>query len=173
MDVRKAGERPAVHNGGTERAVHHAPQRKKNPLVIAGISLIAIVLIGLGVWWALKETTGAGTAIKKDNYQAVFLTNGQVYFGKLKNSQGDYLALEDIYYLQVDSSIQPSTDDSDVTSQQNQRAANSNNVQLIKLGNELHGPEDKMLISAEQVLFWENLKTDGKVAEAIKDYKKE
>ena len=39
-----------------------------------------------------------------------------------------------------------------------------------ELGGELHGPEDVMYVSREQVLFWENLKDDGKVATAIKDY---
>jgi len=29
------------------------------------------------------------------------------------------------------------------------------NVSLAKLGNELHGPEDSMYVSHEQVLFWE------------------
>jgi hypothetical protein len=38
------------------------------------------------------------------------------------------------------------------------------------LGSELHGPEDKMSVSSEQVLFWENLKNDSKVVQAIHKY---
>lgn len=45
-------------------------------------------------------------------------------------------------------------------------------MQLIKLGDEIHGPEDEMILSKDQVLFYENLKTDGKVAQSIEKYKK-
>ena len=52
-----------------------------------------------------------------------------------------------------------------------QKTADANsNVQLIKLGNEIHGPEDNMIIARDQVLFFENLKNDGKVSATIKDY---
>lgn len=108
-----------------------------------------------------KSSTGVGNAaIDKDKYQAVFLTNGQVYFGKLKNISGDYLVLTDIYYLQTNGG---GTTDAEATTTETQ-------AQLVKLGNELHGPEDEMQINNQQVLFWENLKTDGKVAEAIEKY---
>jgi len=42
---------------------------------------------------------------------------------------------------------------------------------LLKLGNEVHGPEDQMEINREHVVFIEKLKTDGKVAKAIAAYK--
>ena len=51
--------------------------------------------------------------------------------------------------------------------------SDNSDVQLIKLGNELHGPEDQMQITKDQVLFWENLKADGKVSKAIDSYVKE
>lgn len=102
--------------------------------------------------------------IKKDKYQAVFLTNGQVYFGKLQDEGGDYVKLTDIYYLQAkDQTIQPK--DSKDTS------ANQPDLTLIKLGKELHAPADEMNISRQQVLFWEDIENDGKVMQAIKEYK--
>jgi hypothetical protein len=42
---------------------------------------------------------------------------------------------------------------------------------LVKLGNELHGPVDEMHISKAQILFYEDLKTDGQVVKAIQAYK--
>ena len=49
---------------------------------------------------------------------------------------------------------------------------NNNNLVLQKLGKgELHSPEDKMIINASQVTFWENIQDSGKVVEAIKKYK--
>lgn len=46
----------------------------------------------------------------------------------------------------------------------------TDNFSLVKLGNELHGPEDKMSINLSQVLFVEDLKVDSKVVEAIRAY---
>ena len=170
MDVRKAGHQPAAYADSRPKA---RPAGKSNTkLIVSIVAVIVVVAVFVTAAWALwvKNDGGftASVAVKKDQYQAVFLTNGQVYFGKLKNTSGDYLTLKDIYYLQVDSAIQPSTKNGDVTT----KSTDSNsNVQLIKLGNELHGPEDEMQVSKEQVLFWENLTNDGKVSKAIASYK--
>jgi len=43
---------------------------------------------------------------------------------------------------------------------------------LIKLGNEIHGPADSMIITKDHILFIEQLKDDSKVVRAIKEYQK-
>jgi len=92
------------------------------------------------------------------------MTNGQVYFGKLSNLDSKYSELTDVYYLQVQQqNIQPGTGGNTTNSEQPQ-------VSLTKLGQELHGPTDKMHIASEQILFWEDLKDDSTVVKAIKDY---
>lgn len=136
---------------------------------IAITVLLIATLLAAG-WYAYSMN--AGRFIRNDRYQAVFLANGQVYFGKLQEVGGNYIRLSDIYYLQVQTP-QPAGDgvnDAEKNNQQNTEASKS--PQLIKLGEELHSPEDEMLISKDQLLFWENLKDGGKVADAIKDYKK-
>lgn len=135
-----------------------AHPRKMKKLIVAIIAIVIIACGGL----MLFRMQSSNLAINKGEYQAVFLTNGQVYFGKLKSINNDYLVLDNIYYLQVQQSVQNGT--TTTTTDQNQ-------AQLVKLGNELHGPEDQMQISSKQVLFWENLKTDGKVAQSIAKYK--
>ena len=126
--------------------------------------LVAVAVVVLG-WFANKAWMGlsADASVKVKQYQAVFLTNGQVYFGKVSHVDSSYVKLTDIYYLQVQQTVQP----------KDNTAANASNqqVSLAKLGGELHGPEDVMFVSRQQVLFWENLKSDGKVAKAISDYK--
>ena len=89
------------------------------------------------------------------------MDNGQVYFGKLSNLNSDYVQLTDIYYLQVDQQVQPDQTEEDTPQQQ---------ISLAKLGNELHGPEDQMFINPDKIVFWENLKTDGQVTQAIVQY---
>lgn len=135
-----------------------------------GIILLVIVVLGGGYYLLTNKNAidlgGSKSSEEKKNdnkYQAVFLTNGQVYFGKLKDDGGNYVKLTDIYYLQAkDQNVQP----------KDAAAADQSNLTLIKLGKELHAPADEMNISRQQVLFWENINDDGKVMQAIQEYKK-
>ena len=126
--------------------------------------LIAIVglLVVLGLVAAFLWQSGLG-AVKRDRYQAVFLTNGQVYFGKISNMTADTIKLNDIYYLQQAADVQQQEDKED--------AAAQNQLTLAKLGKELHGPEDVMYIERSQMLFWENLTDDSQVVKTIKQEK--
>lgn len=130
--------------------------------LVAGV-LVAL-LIGGFVWIRIKNPSTA-TAIDSSKYQAVFFTNGQVYFGKLSTFNKENMKLRDIYYLQTQS-----TGGNDSENPQ-QTANDKKNVQLIKLGDEVHGPIDEMIISKDQLLFFENLKPEGKVAQSIDQYK--
>ncbi len=105
-----------------------------------------------------------GDFLDKSKQQAVFLTNGQVYFGKIKNITGKYISLEGIYYLNVNQQVQPNQ-----ASKDNKQQTQSS-ISLVKLGCELHGPTDQMVINRDQVTFWENLKTDGQVDNAIEKW---
>lgn len=80
-----------------------------------------------------------------------------VYFGRISNITGEYIKMTDVFYLQMQSEGE----------QKNQQQPR---MSLAKLGNELHGPEDAMFINRNEVLFWENLKPDGKVVQAIKNF---
>lgn len=142
---------------------HHSGRKKTKRLAIfklvAAVVIIAVVVF-LGL---LSYKSSTGSVIDSSKYQAVFLTNGQVYFGKLETVNSGYMRLSDIYYLQTssttktDSSIQAST-------------SNASNVELIKLGSEVHGPTDEMVINKDQILFFENLKKDGNVTASIVKY---
>jgi hypothetical protein len=100
------------------------------------------------------------TGIDSTRYQAVFLTNGQVYFGKLSDN-GELVKLNNIWYLQVQNG----------QTAEALKANSQSQIALAKLGNELHGPDDSMSISKDQVLFWENLKNDSKVVKTIREAK--
>lgn len=128
------------------------------------VGIIIILALALGGWWKFKKGTNWPLpGVKANQYQSVFLTNGQVYFGHLTRGAKDDYKLSDIYYLQVNQALQ-STKEKEQTTQQP-------DISLIKLGSELHGPEDEMFFNREQVIFWENMKDDAKVVQAIKEYK--
>ncbi len=122
--------------------------------------LLAGVAIFLGTSSSGKYAENA--LLEKDRYQAVFLNGGQVYFGKVNGLNNRFMVLEDIYYLRVNQQVQPN---------QSTNTNQNTDISLAKLGNELHGPQDRMVINRDQVMFWENLKDDGQVVKAISDYK--
>lgn len=87
--------------------------------------------------------------VPASSWQAVFLSNGQVYFGKLHDDGREYLTLRSVYYLREAGDLQQS------------------NLNLVKLGGELHGPEDAIHIRKDAVLFWENMKETSRVVQTI------
>ena len=116
-------------------------------VTILVISMVALLYVG-----GDKESK----LIDKSKFQAIFLTSGQVYFGNIVTVNDNYVDLKNIYYLSVNQQVQPE-----------QKDAKEASVALVKLGCELHGPVDQMVINRDQVTFWENLKTDGQVSQAI------
>jgi hypothetical protein len=134
---------------------------KNNPLWLRVIWVVllfsaTIVVVALVALLYLGGGSKEAKQINEQKYQAVFLTNGQVYFGKLTDINSSYADLRGIFYLNVNQQVQP---------RENEQA--QNNITLVKLGCELHGPNDQMVINRDQVTFWENLKSDGQVAKAI------
>lgn len=136
------------------------PMRIMTVVVLIFTSLI-VALIALYV--GLGGTNNENKYVDKTKFQAVFLNGGQVYFGKIHSLNDKFITIDNIYYLRVNQQVQPNQSTTSTT------AANQD-VSLAKLGCELHGPTDVMVINREQVLFWENLKSDGQVATAIDKY---
>lgn len=124
-------------------------KRRRSVLITAAIALL--VLGGIG-WYFWKSTAGS---LVGNGYQAVFLTNGQVYFGKLRIVNDSYMKISNVYYIQ----------DKTTTTQQTDTSTNS--VEMTKLINAVHGPKDEMVINKDQVLFFENLRDDGQAAKLI------
>lgn len=96
--------------------------------------------------------------VVEGTYYAVFLDNGQVYFGMLNDRDGDFYRLEDVFYLDTRQNPQDTSTTGAGTS-------------LVKLGNEAHGPKDFMDINHDHILFIEEMKADSKVVQAIAEYK--
>lgn len=161
-------------SGTAPRPVSSSPLSKMDKMPSLASKVLVVLLIVASLVFTANMTLqlmgkngtdfGSGK-INKNAYQAIFLTNGQVYFGKLEDITSEYVKLSDIYYLQVtqpqDNGIQPAD---------NQKQPQ---ISLAKLGKELHGPEDQMFIARDQVLFWENLKDkdNSQVTKAIEDFK--
>lgn len=145
-------------------------EKQTSGLMIKVVIVILVIIVLLaGLFLVSKFTSWNVLNISKTeevtskNWDAIFLTNGQVYFGHIVKQSSDTIEMKNIYYLQVTRQLQPTP---------NNQAANQEQQQLslVKLGDELHGPTDYMNINRSQVLFTEELKEDSKVVDAIKRY---
>lgn len=113
------------------------------------VILVILGFIGKSLW--LKRIV---PQIDPNTYQAVFLDNGQQYFGHLMNVGSRHPYLTDVYYINA----QPKDPEN---------PAAEPKFQLVKRGNEIHGPQDAMYLNKEHILFWENLRPDSKVVNGI------
>lgn len=167
-DIQQLNQRA---QGQETRKGNKAPKLRGAKWLYTVVALVVVVaVVGVGSWCLMGKNTSfnENKNINHSGYQAVFLTNGQVYFGKLADLNNKYVTITDIYYLQVQQN--QSTTGGNLQNASSSADTNTQ-VSLAKLGSELHGPSDKMYIASDQVLFWENLKSNGKVAQAISDYK--
>lgn len=87
-------------------------------------------------------------------YQAVFLDNGQVFFGRLAGADSSFLTLREVFYVQR------------VTDGEKKEARNV----LVKRGSEWHGP-DFMRINNRHVVLIEPVAPDSLVARLIREAK--
>jgi hypothetical protein len=120
-------------------------------VLIALIVLVLVVrtqLFRAGI--ATLFAPSAAEVIDRNAYQAVFVTNGATYFGKLEPQGDNWFLLSDVFYLSV---------------------SDQSGTQLIKRGSEAQGPKEPMIISREQVLFIENLKDDSDIVALIKKFR--
>jgi nitrogen fixation-related uncharacterized protein len=125
----------------------------------AFIGIVVVVLLIAGGWFFWSMQSGKSNDTSVDGaYQAVFLSNGQVYFGMITDRSRDGVVLEDVYYLRTQQELQAPTEDEEARKPQ---------VTLVKLGDEIHAPLDRMTINREHVLYIETLKDDGQVVRAI------
>ena len=123
-------------------------------MLLVVIALILVLLVVRSQLFRAGITTlfapSAAEVIDRDLYQAVFLTNGSTYFGKLQQQGDAWFVLTDVFYLSASEGSAP---------------------QLIKRGSEPQGPREPMIIPQAQVLFIENLRDDSEIVSAIRRFK--
>jgi hypothetical protein len=115
------------------------------------LALVAVILLMVAVVVELFFINSSRKPLKFDtSYQAVLLSNGSVYFGKLQDYGGRFPVLTDVFYIQ--SSVNPDT-------------KQTVNV-LIKRGKELHSP-DRMYLNPSQIVLVEPVGPNSKVMQLI------
>jgi hypothetical protein len=115
------------------------------------ILLVVLVLVALGLGIAaVVRSPGTGnvlsSSINPSEYQMVYLTNGETYFGKLTAPGGRFYYMRHVYTL---------------TAQASPRSGTPLQRTLIKLTNEVHGPEDLLVLNPRQIVYVENLRPNS------------
>ncbi len=152
-------------NSNTDRTNNNKAKRdssgllKWGTLALGGIIVVLIVAVIITIAFTSQKSQAG--YVNTNKLQAVFLNSGQVYFGNIQEINPQFLVLTNIFYLQTNSS-----------SSSNSSSTSSSNVSLVKLGCQIHGPYDQMMINMQQVSFWENLKSSGQVSQAVAKYYK-
>ncbi len=124
----------------------------------------ALLVLAIALYLAFGPSIAKQSQqLDTSKYQAVFLNIGQVYFGKVTTINDRFMVLSDVFYVNCNTA-----------NGSNNCTQNGNNqYTLYKLGvNELHAPQDKMVINQTAVSYWENIKDSSKVVQAIQQYKK-
>jgi hypothetical protein len=139
--------------GGEE--IQFNTQRKEKRMNTRNIRIIATIFITtlLVVFVSACDKKEEKLSFASE-YQAVFLDNGQVFFGKLENGGADHPKLTEVYYI----GQQASPDGKGVA-----------NI-LLKRGNEWHGP-DSMYLTRNHIVMIEPVSSTSRVAELIKELK--
>lgn len=120
-----------------------------------GYLLLVLIIVVAGAILAVMFILPKGERVNAGGYQVVYMTSGQAYFGKLKNTGGDYLVLDTPYTAQ---DVKPEGEENVQTS-----------TTLVKVSQQQYGPTEAMSLKSDQVLFWQNLRDDSKVTQAIKN----
>ena len=125
----------------------HAVRRAATAIaaVVAGALLVAG-----GMWIAgrVEESDPLASAINSRDFQAVVLTNGQIYFGKLSVPGGNFYYLRHAFYLTTAAA----------------RTGGTQQRVLAPIVKDVHAPEDLMVINRSHIVYVENLSPSGAVS---------
>lgn len=111
------------------------------------IAVLALIVVGGIALWFLQ---GRRTISMTTQYQAVLLSNGSAYFGRIEGLGTPYPVLRDVFYVQ---------------SSQDPQTKQVSNV-LVKRGKEWHAP-DRMILNAKMIVLVEPVNPASRVAQLI------
>jgi hypothetical protein len=117
-------------------------------LVITLIVVIILLLVGAGVWVGVAMIAGNSSQPALSPYSAVYLSTGDIYFGKLSWSPTPHM--EDAWFLQR------GTD-----------AKGNPTVGVYPFNQVAWGPSSEVYFNGQQIIFWARLNGTSSIAQLI------
>ena len=114
---------------------------------IIAIVLVVVLVLAVGVWLGSRLLTAQNPEGESD-YSAVYLTTGDIYFGKL-----DWFPLphlKNVWFLQRS------------VDQQNQTQ-----LGVSPLNSAFWGPVDEVYLNPKEIVFWTHLRNNSQLAQAL------
>lgn len=116
--------------------------------IIVGLVIIAIVLIAIGVWVGTAVFTAGANPAGPSPYSAVYLTTGDIYYGKLSWFPGPRLT--DAWILQ-----------------RTQNAQGQTQLGVVPFTSSFWGPVNEIDLNPNDIVFWTRLRNDSQLAQAL------
>ncbi len=140
---------------------------KKSIIIALAIMVLAWIDLSFNISAAMRSSFAA-----RGQMQAVFLTNGQVYFGNLSRFGMDYWKLDNVYYPHQITEQVPAPIQQNETQKKNGESETPIMMEqtrtiLVKLSQEAHQPDDTLFIPRANILFWENMSASSSVSQTI------
>lgn len=126
-------------------------------------TVIGLVII-LALAWGAFSSMQSHKPNTKGPRQALFLADGQIFFGYASDLKNQVVTLTDVFYLRSQSSLTPADPKATATPA-------TNAVDLIKLGDEIYGPTDEMHFNRDRITHMEDMKADSQINQKIKEFK--
>lgn len=117
-------------------------------LVITLGAIVVVLLIGAGVWVGVTMIAGNAQQAALSPYSAVYLSTGDIYFGKLSWSSTPHMA--DAWFLQ--------------------RSTNAKGVPTVGVypfSQVAWGPAGDISFNPSQIIFWTRLSATSSIAQLI------
>jgi hypothetical protein len=111
----------------------------------------AVLLVGAAI--------GCNSPISSSKkWQAVYLTNSQIYYGHLGDTSTPFCKLSDVYAIQLTPSAQ---------------GKDKQHPTLVKIGNDLIGSINEIQINRDQIVFIQDLSDESKLVQGITQLEKQ
>ena len=122
------------------------------------IIVVAVVWCGYASWQSYRPNTSGPR-------QAIFLGDGQTYFGYASSLKNKTVTLVDVYFLRPQASA---------TNTPTSTAVDTTKIDLLKLGlggaDDLVGSQDRMVINRDAIKYIEDMRDDSQINKKISDY---
>lgn len=125
------------------------------------IFLIIIIVLIAGAWWLFGRNLNLNkTATNNQEFKAIALDNGQVYYAQIAKETDDMIYLTEVYYIQSEQRTVPAEEE----------GAEDQTVSvpvLVKRGQELHKPTGYLELNRDRVVGVETIGTDSEIYQEI------
>ena len=142
-----------------------------NKKILTGFAAGTAVLIVVILFWGPRAVLFFQTRFLpfSSGWEAVYMTNGEVYIGKIRGSTSQVIKLSDTYLVQV-----LKQDENNLGGKTNSFKLNggSNNLTLIKWGfNQPLKSRGELFFNRANIAFWEKLDKDSEVVKQLEQQK--